>query len=255
MNSLPSPSYKDIFESRGALHAQAFQLYPDSVLEEAKLIIDSANLASDQTLLDIPSASGFLKNYITTPNIHLIAIDPSPQMHNLCKSNVANSLCAPLNNLPLSNQIIDRIICLAGLHHEPDLLSFFLEIHRVLKDDGLFVIGEVDENSSVSIFLNEFVDQHSTTGHQGIFFNSQYELKLKKANFEIVNNQLKFYHWRFESHAHLADCLIKMFGIDLADPKKVIDAAIDILGIDEFNDYIGMRWSLRHVTCKKRIEI
>jgi SAM-dependent methyltransferase len=253
MKKSPS-SYKDIFETRGALHAEAFRLYPESIAEEAQLIIDAADLTPFETLLDIPSASGFLNRYISTPNINLIAIDPSPQMHKLCRENVPNSHCAALNNIPLENDSVDKVICLAGLHHEPDLLSIFQEIYRVLRIGGQFIIGEVDENSAVSIFLNEFVDQHSSTGHQGIFYSVNYENILRATHFKVTSNLLKNYHWRFDSEDHLADCLIKMFGIDKASPTTVINAVKSILGLDHFADHIRMRWSLRHIISTKELK-
>jgi hypothetical protein len=45
-----------------------------------------------------------------------------------------------------------------------------------------------------------------------------------------------------------------MFGIDKAKPDLVIRAVKDILGVDAFDGYIGMRWSLRHVISRKRLQ-
>jgi len=244
--------YKDIFQSRGIDHAEAFRRYPESVKEEVEAILRLGDIQPQEVVLDMPSASGFLSRYLKVPGVRLIAVDPSPVMHALCQKVVAESYCHPLHKLPLHDESVDVVICLAGLHHEPKLPDVFDEVSRVLGKKGRFAIAEIDEGSDVAEFFNRFVDHFSSMGHQGNFFNDDYLKKLKKSNFLITKNEIVNYHWKFSSESSMADCLSLMFGIDKANPSQVIDGVTKILGVDILEDgQIGMRWGLRHTLCTK----
>lgn len=251
---LATTSYTEIFEARGTQHAEAFRLYPDAIADEVSALLDLANIRPHQTVLDMPSASGFLSAHLKTPDVQLIAVDPSPVMHRLCKQVVPESYCVALTDLPIPSESIDVVICLAGLHHEENLNGVFEEVCRILRRSprGSFVIGEVDTGSAPAIFLNEFVNQHSSTGHVGHFFDGSYLSHLHKAGFSVTTNQYAEYWWQFASEKSMAHFLSLMLGIDKASDQEITSAARKILGIDSFADGgIGLRWGLRHVVCKK----
>ncbi len=245
-------NYADIFQVRGQEHAEAFRRYPHAIKEEANAILNLAAPKPDDVLLDLPAASGFLSKYLNVPVARLLAVEPSRQLYELCKLAVECSYLAPLNRLPIPDEQVDVAICLAGLHHEKDIVEIFSEVFRILRVGGRFAIAEVNENTGPATFLNGFVDQHSSLGHAGSFASDGYRDALHHAGFSIAIDRAAEYHWRFASVDEMADCLRLMFGIDRASPDQIISAVHDLLGIDQLPDgSIGMRWSLRHFLCFK----
>ncbi len=247
-------NYMQIFEQRGTSHADAFRLYPRAMVQEVGAVLDLANLQPGDIVLDVPSASGFLLDALHLPDIRYIAVDPSAQMYDICKSKVAEAYCAPMNHLPLPQASIDAIVCLAGLHHENNWLGIFQEMKRVLKPFGRLAISEVEVGSPVAHFLNNFVNAHSSTGHAGKFVDDHFVDFLDKAKFDIPINRFVNYHWEFDSADQMSHCFQLMFGIDRASEQEIIQAVEEVLGVDKNADgkYL-VRWSMRHILARPNI--
>ena len=244
--------YAGIFEARGLAHDEAFRRYPMACRDECRAILELASPRAGETLLDAPSAGGFLSWHIDVPGLRVVAADPSPVLHSLCRQRVADSHLAPLWKLPLADGQVDVIVCLAGLHHEPRLQDVFTEFWRLLRPGGRLAIAEVEAGSAPGDFLNGFVHRHNSHGHQGMFVDDRYRHGLAGAGFAIGSDHESCYHWKFESRLAMADCLRLMFGIDQASPQQIIDAVEQTLGTDELSDgQTGMRWSLRHLLAVK----
>jgi ubiquinone/menaquinone biosynthesis C-methylase UbiE len=244
---MSSPSYKDVFSKRAKSHDEAFRMYPNACRTEVKNCLSLAQLLPGEILLDLPSAGGFLSTYVDTPDIKVIAVDPSPDLHALCSQIVPDSRLAPLDCLPLEDETVDAAICLAGLHHELEPELILAEIYRVLKKGvGRLVVAEVEHGSSVANFLNGFVNENNSGGHEGFFVDDNFIKHFESAGFLIDNDEIKNYHWPFDSKYDLGDCLQRMFGMDMTTPEKIYQAVANELGVDEFEGgKIGMRWSLR----------
>jgi SAM-dependent methyltransferase len=240
--------YADIFEQRGVDHDRAFRLYPQACEDECRAILALAAPQPGETLLDVPSAGGFLTTHLGVRGVRVIAVDPSPVLQALCARQVSESHLAPLDLLPLENGAIDVAVCLAGLHHEPGLPAVFAELGRVVRPGGRLAIAEASEGSDVANFLNGFVDRHNSMGHQGVFWNAGCRSLLETAGWRVVHDAAARYHWRFDDRAAMAHCLTLMFGIDLATPDQIVDAVAAQLGVDVLpNGQLGVRWSLQHV--------
>lgn len=250
MTEINQINYNNIFEMRGQQHAEAFHRFPMAVEEECASVLSFAKIQPGDVVLDVPSASGFLRRHLKIPDVKLSAVDPSPILHALCKLEINDCHCSPMNKLPFSPGFFDVVICLAGLHHETDLIGVFSEVNRVLSKKGRFIIAEVDENSGPANFLNKFVNNYSSLGHQGHFFSDTYRQSLLRAGFKIMEERLARYHWKFASFDDMTTCLALMFGIDSASSAMILAAVEDSLGIDSGpNDEICMRWCLRQVMC------
>jgi SAM-dependent methyltransferase len=247
----PVPAYRDIFAQRGREHAEAFRRYPQACREEVLAILRLAAPQPGETLLDVPSAGGFLCTHLDVPGVRLVAADPSPVLHDLCRQLVAESHLASPHALPLPDASVDAIVCLAGLHHDPDPGATFREFHRVLRTQGRLAIAEVEAGSAVARFFDGFVHRHSTLGHQGKFLDAHMAATLVASGFALACDAVAAYHWRFASRADMADCLRLMFGIDLATPEQILLAVARDLGVDDMADgTVGMRWSLRHLLAR-----
>ncbi len=245
-------SYSDIFTQRGETHAEAFRLYPEACREEAATVLRLATPRPGETLLDLPAASGFLSTYLNEPGVRVVAVDPNPLFHGECQRRGLESYLAALDDLPLADGSVDVAVCLAGLHHEPSCPPVFQEIRRVLRPQGRLAIAEVAEGSAVAEFLNGFVHNHSSLGHEGEFVDDGFIDNLTGAGFRLVRDETPAYHWNFASHEELADCLRLMFGIDQASPAEIVAAVERGLGIDSrAGGGVAMRWSLRTLLARR----
>ncbi|MBU4185277.1 MAG: class I SAM-dependent methyltransferase, partial [Proteobacteria bacterium] len=107
--------------------------------------------------------------------LSLFAIDYNPLR---IKRVVGNKLsenicCASLLQLPFQEQLFDVIICNHVLEHIPEFMEALGELHRVLKKDGLLLLGVPNEGCFLGRLRNNYI-QRSILRHTDHvnFFNS-----------------------------------------------------------------------------------
>jgi SAM-dependent methyltransferase len=245
-------NYADIFTRRGADYDAAMSRCPNARQAEFEAILDIAAPQPGVTLIDLPAEGGYLCHYLDSATINLIAIEPSPAFHTLCRSRVANTHLAPLDCLPLPDNHADIAVSLTGLHHALKRLPIFLEVARILRPDGRFAIAEVDAESAVAAFLNQFVHRYNPNGHIGLFADAGYRNDLLLAGFELTRDDICRYHWRFASRQEMARYLTLLFGLTLADESKVIEGVERHLGYAlDAQGGVHMNWSLRRLLAVK----
>jgi ubiquinone/menaquinone biosynthesis C-methylase UbiE len=104
------------------------------------------------TIVDIGSGTGFVSLQISTllsPLDNLIVSDLSQGMLDACMAALAKTGCLctitplKLNGLTigLEDRSVDIMTMNSVLHHIPDISSFFAEAKRILKPEGLIIIG------------------------------------------------------------------------------------------------------------------
>ena len=122
-----SDPYEEIFEKRGHLYHKAMTLYPKTRREEFSNIIKLAQIRDGDIICDIPSGSGYMKNFINTKG-KIVSIETSRAFAKLCKANGNSDVAhTNLNNLPIKTNSVDRVLTLAGLHHVENKLTFYGE--------------------------------------------------------------------------------------------------------------------------------
>lgn len=168
---------------------------------EFERAIALADLQSGHVVADIPAGGGYLRGLV--PNdVRLVAVKTSAIFLRQNQSAFAGDsqlMCSDLREIPLPANSLDRIISLAGAHHLHDKAAFYHEAWRLLKPGGVFVLADVEENSRVAHFLNNWVHTHNSRGHEGVFLDCNVTRELGVSGFEIEGATLLVYMWEFDS--------------------------------------------------------
>lgn len=245
-------NYQHIFDQRGKEYHDAMTLCADARRQEFELIVEQAQLKVGQLVCDMPAGGGYLQHYIPDIDIGLILIEPSKEFYDLIpKSNDCCAYLSELDKLPLDARSLDTITSLVGLHHADNKPEIFKEMHRILRQGGRLCIADVGEGSSAGDFLNIFVDQHSSSGHQGIFIDNEFRRQIVIAGFDIVFDETISYFWEFSSKEEMARYCILLFGIDLISVDDVLNGIHKHLGYEETDGRCYLNWGLNFLTCIK----
>ena len=245
-------SYKEIFNKRGTLYNSAMIDCPYARKNEFNYIIELAEISEGNLIIDIPSGGGYLINYIK-PSVNVISVETS----NLFvqdiqpKTNQSILLCNDISNTLFPVGCADRVISLAGLHHIEERLNFYSEIYRMVKPGGLFCIGDAYKNSSVASFLNIFVNQFNSMGHNGIFLSNEDVFLLKKVGFNIISQKIYGYTWDFTDADAMAGYCQKLFGMNMADIKTIQSGIQSFVGYKLDQHSCKMNWELFFIKAHK----
>jgi SAM-dependent methyltransferase len=108
-------------------------------------------------------------------------VDPSETMREKAKNRGISVIDAVAENLPYADKSKDVVLMVTTICFVDDIYKSFQEVHRVLKDDGYFIIGFVDKNYLEHKDENVFYKD-------AIFFGTEelYEI-LKETGFKINN--------------------------------------------------------------------
>ena len=248
-----SDSYSDIFEQRADTYHEAMTLYPSARDAEFEAIVKFARLSPDSVVADIPSGGGYLENYLGDAATAIIAVEPSEQFFVRCKeSQRLQKVFSPLEELGIDEQSIDAIISLAGLHHVADRDRVFGEMHEILVPDGTLCIADCRLGSGVDSFLNVFVHEHNSMGHEGWFIDDDFRQTLTRAGFAIEQNDVIEYTWNFPNAEAMVQFCILMFGIDKTTPENVLSGIEKHLGYTTDDTGCHMNWELEFLRCKRK---
>ncbi len=247
-------SYKDIFEKRGKEYDLAMQKYKNARDEEFKNIIKIADLKEKNIIIDIPAGGCYLSWYLPE-NIEYIPVETTKTFSNLCKKNINKTPIVVENiyQLPLKDESIDRVISLAGIHHLKDKEKewFYMEVYRILKKRGIFVLADVFENTPTAKFLNEFVDKYNPMGHKGIFLNKKTPEILSKIGFKIEKEEIINYHWKFGTEKEMIDFVKLLFGVFSADEKTLLKGIKEYVGYSVKKSEVLFNWQLFFIKAVK----
>lgn len=242
-------NYEKSFKNRIQSYLYAINTFPNVLNEEFKTAIKQLNLQSNDTILNIPGGGIPLDKYIDPKlNINYIVYDTHKEFQS------KTIKYCEWNNIPLLSCSVDKIICLASLHHLNifERINIYKEFYRILKPNGQLIIGDVINNSAQAKWLNNFVNKYNSNGHKGIFFNETDANLIEQQNFH-VETIIEHYDWIFDNDKNAMLFCKYLFGLDL---------------INENNDYIlknaiehilkykngKIPWKLIYFICSKSIK-
>lgn len=244
--------YREIFDQRGAHYHQAMRQCPLARARELRAMVERAQLAPGQLVLDMPSGGGYLGDSIDVP-VRLLCVDTAADFVRSVEPapGRAAMFCHDLACTLLPDGCADRVISLAGVHHLEDKHAFYREALRLLRPQGLFCLADVATGSAQDGFLNGFVDAHSSMGHKGRFLDVQVGDELRHCGFELERQEDVAYTWDFSSRAQMAAYCRLLFGIDRASDAQIIDGIAGTVGVNASEGDCRMNWGLRFACCRR----
>lgn len=154
-------------------------------------ILNRISSINPNKILDLGCGNGnVLKMLEGKTNADLYGLDLSENMINEAKKRLdskVNLTIGDSENLPYENNQFDVIICNASFHHYPKPNLVLKEIKRVLKSDGIFILG--DPTIPFSLFLKVFnyFLKYSNSGDYKIYSKKEIIELLNKNGFSVEN--------------------------------------------------------------------
>jgi SAM-dependent methyltransferase len=245
-------SYEQIFSKRADAYQKAMELYPDAREREFQLVVECADIKPGDIVCDAPSGGGYLRSYLPDEIQRYLAVETAPDFTSHCPMGERSRIIlSPLDNIAIENSSVDVCINLAGSHHLENKPDFFREVARILKPGGRFVVADAETGTGADRFLNGFVDQYNSMGHEGIFLDGQTAADVVACGFRIQTDELIDYPWSFKNSEDMGVYCKLLFGLDLATPEIVTKGIEDILGYMPGPGNVNMAWSLRFIVAVK----
>lgn len=242
--------YAAIFDARGREYHEAMLRVPRARDAEFRAAVERAQLTPGLRVADLPSGGGYLQGHLPS-EIDYLAVETSRAFFRLAASRVPRAVHVPsLSNTGLAKHSFDRLVSIAGLHHQRERAPIYGEFARLLAPGGLLVIGEVLAGTAVDHFLNGFIDAHGD-GHEGWFFRPQERELMTAAGLRVESWERVRYEWCAESPQALADFCRLMFGARRATPERMLSELETALQLRTNARGARLTWELVFVTARK----
>ncbi|MCH9848957.1 MAG: hypothetical protein K0U18_03615 [Betaproteobacteria bacterium] len=115
---------------------------------------------------------------------------------------------------------------MAPLHHATaNQKKHYIEgAYTCLKNEGFIAFGEVENASKLSVFLDQFVNEHTYTSHHGEYPETSFMQVMEEAQFkEVTSNRLNC-NWIFDSQTQMLDYMTQLFELKPIQEKLFLKA-------------------------------
>jgi hypothetical protein len=233
-------SYKERLQTHIDDYLRLVTDYPSVRYNEFNSLVRYADLANPKQILEVPAEGRVLERFY--PDAMITRADLVPVKG-------TKEAAYTLTDWSLSNiksSYYDAVLALATLHHATasQKKNYIEGAYICLKSGGVIAFGEVEEASSLSIFLDEFVDQYSYTSHHGEYPEPNFSQVMEDAHFKNVTSDRLNCNWVFDSEAQLYKYITQLFGLRPMDEKLLLTALSDLLGFEMVDEKIHLNWQL-----------
>lgn len=228
--------YNNIFRHRGQAYDLAMNTYPNARDKEFYSLFSRFPIQNNETILDVPSLGGYLKKYCLKDTT-VLSLDFSQSINNI-------PVVSPYEQWNIPN--LDRIVCLASIHHIQNLDLFLENLSLNIKHNGLIHLADVALGSNISIFLDNFVGKYTSTGeHKGSYYNWT-TIKLPKT-LSILNISDLPCSWVFDSKTDMINYCRLLFDLQNISDSKILNGLEQYVGYEETNNGIYLNWHLTYI--------
>lgn len=234
-------SYPEHFSQRGSTYDRAMRRWPNVRSQEFMQMVSAVDLRSNMLIADVPAGGGYLRQYLPD----FCRWEGHEPCDAFTEHGVPAVLSRPLLPLPWADGEVDVAMSLAGTHHIDDKVPLFTELFRVVRPLGNLVISDVEANSDVADFLDDFVGRHNSTGHEGMYLNSKTVDSLREVGWRIDRSESVEVPWVFENRWAMACFCRELFDLQKVTLENIITQIELSLGVSTLPDgRIAMHWSL-----------
>lgn len=249
--------YEDIFDLRGRSYNHAMERFPDARHFERALLLELLQPKAGDFIIDAPAGGGYLADGLSQHGASPVCIEPS-EVFGIPLSDKFETHISHIYSLPDFSHRIDKVASLAGLHHldESEIQDFFDQSYMAMCDGGVIAVADVMKGTPVAEFLNGPVDKWTETGHDGRFFEkNDFFGFLEKSGFVKISEEHKEFLWVFDDFDGLVDFCRHLFGLVKAKKDEVASVLEELLGVEEFDGGVGLRWSLLYAKAEKQVAV
>jgi predicted SAM-dependent methyltransferase len=232
--------YYNSFSNRAKSYLYAVNRFPHVLDEEIKNILSELDVSDNQIILNL-NAGGVYLNKFLPQNVSYLPFDFNKEFADEEKINYCSHDC-----LPFENQSVDKIVICAVLHHfsEEERSTLYKECHRILKNDGIFLVADVVKDSPQDYWLNTVVNQYNPNGHAGLFFDDDDKTTFINCNF-LVETKIKKYNWKFDDTESMLEFMKSFFYLRVED-----DELLDLIKVLNY-EQDRIDWKLIYFIAKK----
>lgn len=243
-------TYKKIFDNRAESYHKAMRDFPLARKEEFEWALHYLAINPGDNVCDVPSGGGYLKDFALDEDCFFNFLETSESFasYNVDCPNSKTQVCE-FEDLPLANQSVDSLICLAALHHVDNREKVFQEFRRVVKSQGKILIVDVEEGSNTAGFLNVFVNEYNSMGHNGSFINGQVVNSLEKNEITVVSYNSHTFQWTFDNEHCMVTFCRGLFGLDKATDEDIIHGIKIYLNPHYQQNQVSLDWDLVYIVC------
>jgi len=228
--------YENIFRHRGRSYDLAMNRYPNARNQEFHQLFARHPITKNETVLDVPSLGGYLKKYCPEDTT-VLSLDFSESINNV-------SVVSPYEKWNISN--VDRIVCLASIHHIQKLGLFLNNLSSNIKNKGFIHLADVSSGSNISVFLDEFIGKYTSTGeHKGLYYNWNNILFPK--NLSVLSISEIECPWIFESVIDMINYCKLLFDLQNISDNEILDGLTKYVGYKAINNNIYLNWHLTYI--------
>jgi SAM-dependent methyltransferase len=256
------PSVHDAFDERAAAYTrerielfnEANARWPQARATERRLLIERLDLRPGLTICDVGAGGGYLSDGIYEAlggACRIVCVENSAHFAESLADPYEKVVCS-LSDLHLESASVDRVACLAGIHHQRDKARFFREAYRIARSGGSIAVGDVLAGSPPARFLNEAVDRHSDLGHDGMFLAAgELSALMHAAGFRELSETHHCYTWNFPDEPAMVRFCGSLFRMTKATPAQVAEELRRHLRIDVDRTGARLHWGLLFASGRK----
>jgi ubiquinone/menaquinone biosynthesis C-methylase UbiE len=158
--------------------------------------VDILDLKHNMTFLDLGCGTGWAVMYAykkTNGQGTYIGIDISEKMIDIAQEKFKDQqaikfIQGSAENIDLSLNSVDKIICTNSFHHYTDPSVVLASIKKVLKTNGIFCIADITKDSLRIKFLNKLLKK-TEKGHVSFYSSNQYKEMFQKVGLKYRATQ------------------------------------------------------------------